>query len=185
MKFDLEALGGAVQSAKLYVYGAVTDSNGTIKNVNAHAVADTGWTETGVTWSTKPTVGVPLSTVTFDSTFGWREFDVTSHVKAQQAQGGVASLALVQEGSGLYVNINSKENAGNQPYLLLSYDPNEEVRETTTSDLAPLEDAYVRSGAYAADNYGAETGLFVSNSGGDYIRQSFLKFNVDSGEGSA
>lgn len=183
LKFDLEDLGGAVQSAKLYVYGAVTDSNGTIKDVNAHAVADTGWTETGVTWSAKPAVGAPLSTITFDSTYGWREFDVTSHVKVQQAQGGVASLALVQEGAGLYVNISSKENASSQPYLLLSYDPNEEVRETTTSDLAPSEDAYVRSGAYAADNYGAETGLFVSNSGGDYIRQSFIKFNVGSRAG--
>lgn len=108
---------GEVASAKLYLYGAVTDSNGTRKDVNVHGVEDDTWTETSLSWSTKPTLGDFLSTVSLDSTFGWREFDVTPHVRTQVADDGVVSLALAQEAPGLFVNFSSLQNTSNKPYL--------------------------------------------------------------------
>lgn len=50
--------------------------------------------------------------------------------------------------------------------------------------LAPLEDAYVRNGAYASNNYGTEAGLMAKTGSVDYTRRTYLKFGLDTLAGS-
>ncbi|KRE70428.1 CBM96 family carbohydrate-binding protein [Paenibacillus sp. Soil750] len=46
--------------------------------------------------------------------------------------------------------------------------------ETATALLQPVSDAYVRSGAYAGNNYGSESQMDIKNSSGDFNRVGYL-----------
>ncbi|HLL88929.1 MAG TPA: DNRLRE domain-containing protein, partial [Tepidisphaeraceae bacterium] len=98
LKFDLAAAaaaGGSVASAKLRLHGAAWSAASV--DVQALAVADTGWGELGVTWANQPAAGAtPLATVTVTGTARqWYELDLTAHVNAELAAGRtVATVAL-------------------------------------------------------------------------------------------
>ncbi len=83
LRFDLRALSGSVSSARLRLHVAnVTDSpspnGGTVARVD-----DTGWTETGVTYNTRPTGwGAVLSGIGAVTRDTWVEVPVTSAVVA-------------------------------------------------------------------------------------------------------
>ncbi|MFH0921233.1 MAG: BNR-4 repeat-containing protein [Fibrobacterota bacterium] len=51
--------------------------------------------------------------------------------------------------------------------------------------LFPTDDAYVRDGTYAAQNFGSETGLMTKTGAIGYTRWSYLKFDLDSLAGSS
>ncbi len=53
------------------------------------------------------------------------------------------------------------------------------VPEPLFDTLAPIADAFIRNGSYAAINYGSDTSLFVkSSTSSGYTRSSYLKFSL-------
>lgn len=52
------------------------------------------------------------------------------------------------------------------------------VAETSATPLNPVADAYVRSGDFNDDNFGTTNQLLVKNSGGNFGRQSYLRFDL-------
>ena len=81
-----------------------------------HEVTNTSWTETGITWNTKPAYAnaTVVSEPAQDSKYTY--FDVTS--MAQSHQGGKMSLAVISAtDSTNFVMIYSKDNViNNKPY---------------------------------------------------------------------
>ncbi|QYG92237.1 DNRLRE domain-containing protein [Iamia sp. SCSIO 61187] len=76
VRFDLSGLGGAPTSARLRLF--VTDASpvsGTATGVQ------TGWTEGGLTWNTRPgAIGGPLGSAGASTAGQWVEYDVTAGV---------------------------------------------------------------------------------------------------------
>ncbi|WP_084224850.1 DUF7594 domain-containing protein [Paenibacillus pectinilyticus] len=112
LKFSLAGLSG-VTSAKLGVYGSASSST----VLSAYQTTDS-WTQSAITWNTKPTVGTSAGSVGINTTNTYNEIDVTSYVTAEAAGDGVVSFAL-QESVGKYTTLNSNENASNKPQLVI------------------------------------------------------------------
>lgn len=108
-----------VSSAKLRIYGNA-DSSATI---NVYGVDDTSWTETGITYATKPAGSTLLSTNTVTSTPMYYEFDVTHFIQTKISAGNSAfSFALTGPHTlqNVGVHFNSKEAAANKPQLVIT-----------------------------------------------------------------
>jgi endoglucanase len=100
-------------------------------------------------------------------------WDVTSLMREELLGDDWLSLAITgTAGSNGYVVFHSKEanNAANHPELVLEFAP---------TTLPPIDDAYVRSGIYANDNFGASIEMVVKDDPNiDYDRTAYLKFDV-------
>lgn len=126
LKFGLNSINSVgninISSAKLYIYGKVDDTNGTNVDVKAYGVDTDSWTETGLTWSDKPTLAGLQSTVNIDSAAGkWREFDVTTYIQAQYAGDKIASICLKEDTTaGLSCTLYSRES-NSKPYIQVQY----------------------------------------------------------------
>ncbi|CAN7426237.1 DNRLRE domain-containing protein [Paenibacillus sp. LjRoot153] len=112
LKYSLSGLSG-VTSAKLRIYGSASAST----VLSAYQTTDS-WTQSAITWSTKPTVGSSAGSVAINTTTTYNEIDVTAYVTSQAAGDGVVSFAL-QESVGKYTTLNSNENASNKPQLVV------------------------------------------------------------------
>lgn len=124
MRFDLTGQipdGSVIESATLYLNGAVKDSNGTEVDTKIFA-SDDSWKENEVTWENKPVRGQELAGMHFDSSFRWQTADLTEFVRQKAAVNGVVSLDIAQDLNrrGLALNIKSREDA-NKPYLKLKF----------------------------------------------------------------
>jgi Polysaccharide lyase family 8, N terminal alpha-helical domain/Polysaccharide lyase family 8, super-sandwich domain/Polysaccharide lyase family 8, C-terminal beta-sandwich domain len=124
LRFDLSGVSRPVERAVLWVYGATADSGGTQTGLRTWRVDSDTWTESGLTWSNRPTlVGGALSGGEISTRADWIGFDVTSAVAAAApAAGGDgrASLAIwqAQEAApGLAVVLHSRQNTSNPPRL--------------------------------------------------------------------
>ncbi len=118
LTFTVSGLSGAPTSAILHLKSEVTG----VTPIKVYAVADTTWTETGVTWNTKPASGAQVGT-TGALVIGDVTADVTSAVKGN----GTYSLALT-DGATAVRKVDSKEG-GTAPQLVLTGD----VASTSTS----------------------------------------------------
>ncbi|MEV6520994.1 polysaccharide lyase family 8 super-sandwich domain-containing protein [Longispora sp. NPDC051575] len=111
LSFDVPA---GRTAATLWVHGQVADSGGTSTTVTAHGVAGT-WSETAVTYDTRPATGAVAGSGTVAGT-GWYPIDVSSWVLGRS---GRISVAL--HGSALAVVLADRESAtGLSPYLAVS-----------------------------------------------------------------
>ena len=120
LRFDLGGYQGTVARARLVLYGRTSDGGGTMVQTRVHGVNDDSWSESKVTWSTRPALGAYQSRQVINSVDAWRVFDVTRFVQAQLAGDKVVSLALVQAvGKGLYVSFHSREHGNARPRLEL------------------------------------------------------------------
>jgi len=120
LKFDVSNLSSNIGSAQLQIFGSVS-TNAPVTNT-VYAVADTTWVETSITWSNKPARGTALSTNVFNGTNGtWYTYDLTGYIRSQRTSGSNwVSLALHQPiNSTRLVSINSRENASNNPVLVV------------------------------------------------------------------
>jgi fibronectin type 3 domain-containing protein len=121
IRFPLTGVGATVGSAKIRLFGnAVT----TAKAYAVYGVASTTWTETGVTWATRPTIGAAQGgNVTVGLTAQYWDWDVTSYVQAQRTAGARELDFAVQQpsssGDGPAV-FNAKEAAASRPYLMIT-----------------------------------------------------------------
>ncbi|HEY9334595.1 MAG TPA: DNRLRE domain-containing protein [Kribbella sp.] len=121
LRFDPKIVPESIQSATLQVYGGIADGS-TTPTVNGVYATGTGWTESALTWNSRPALGEQLGAMTLDNTPGWRTVDVTEYVRAQLANGEPIGLAIASTvpAYGPFTTFNSKEAASNPPYLHLT-----------------------------------------------------------------
>lgn len=119
LQFNVSGIpsGATITGATLLVASQTTGSGRTI---NAKAVANTSWSETGITWNNRPSMGATLSsdsshTAGVDSTW-----NVTSHITGN----GNFTIGLQSAYSG-DTNFHSREatDANNRPLLQITYQP--------------------------------------------------------------
>ncbi len=114
LKFDISGAPGAIRRATLSFSAGLSRAGAPAVEVSVHAVADTGWTERGLTWNNKPSLGSALGSVrVLSTTYAWYEVDVTDYVRAQKAAGQtVISLGLHNAAvSTLGINVNARETS--------------------------------------------------------------------------
>jgi uncharacterized repeat protein (TIGR03806 family) len=124
VRFPLAGVTSTVSSAKLRLFG---NSVVAAKLVGVYAVADITWGETTITWNNAPVIGAKQGgSVSVGLTAAWNEWDVTAYVQAQKAAGAAAvTFELKQDvaNNDSPTVFNSKENAANQPLLVVSSTP--------------------------------------------------------------
>jgi acid phosphatase type 7 len=190
LRFDLSALTGPVQDARLRLHVAdVTDaqspSGGTVALVN-----NTTWTETGITYNNRPTSwGNTVATVGAVSRNTWVEIPVTSAVTT----GGKLTLGFrsTNDDGAFY---DSRQTTATAPQLIVTSGTSTSTSSTTssttttttrpssgsTTTLAPVADAYVDSST-PTTNYGTNAQLVVDASP---VRETFLRFTLSALSGT-
>jgi subtilisin family serine protease len=126
LRFPLSGLAGSVTNAKLRLHGSRTTASSATDS--AYAVASNSWTETGINWNNRPTLGARQGTpVTITPAAQYYEWDVTVFVAAQKAAGATAvSLAVAMD-----VQVNDSPDsfgsreaaAANRPELVVTTAP--------------------------------------------------------------
>ncbi|MNR34347.1 hypothetical protein D3C85_1521130 [compost metagenome] len=93
------------------------NTNSITQNVSIKSVADTSWTEGGITWNTKPAMGSTLTSVNVPATAvsSWIELDITSHITGN----GTFSVGITASGANA-IRFHSKEKAGFEPQLIIT-----------------------------------------------------------------
>jgi len=120
LKFDLSSITGSINGAVFRVYGAISNTRNTNLTVVIYPVADTAWSETGITWNNRPPAGATvLATATVaNSTPQYYEWDLTPYMQA--AGHGLVSIVLQDtQNSTDYIRWNSREATSNQPQLVI------------------------------------------------------------------
>ncbi len=125
-KFDLTSLTGTVATAKLRVYGRLSDTDTGGVNVAVYDAAISTWTETGLTFANRPATGASLATGNVPSkTADWIEFDLTNWLIAQKAAGKTEVTLVIKalaNNGGSLVSLNSRNASTSQPQLVVGLD---------------------------------------------------------------
>ncbi|MGK3994534.1 DNRLRE domain-containing protein [Sorangium sp. So ce1024] len=105
-------------SARLRLFGRSPSTT----TVSLHGVSDSSWSESTITWSTRPQLGPKIADATVRSgSSAWYAWDVTAHVAAELAAGRTqVTFALSDAGrtSGP-VSFTSSEGGANAPALAI------------------------------------------------------------------
>lgn len=133
LKFDLSAYSlNQTGKAILRVYLNKHDNFQVPIIVEAMAVADNSWTETGITWNNRPKLTGSVATMQLNTVGKYYEWDVSEYIRSlnvTSSSATVVSLALQDvAGSEALLTFNSKESSSNNPQLVIS--------ETYSSPLA-------------------------------------------------
>ncbi|AXY73422.1 T9SS C-terminal target domain-containing protein [Paraflavitalea soli] len=123
LRFDASGATGTVTSAILRVYGKLDDNRNSNIPVNVHAVSNTTWTESTITWNNKPATGASLGSATVTDSIGrYYTWDITAYVQAEKAAGrNTISLALLSTiATNPRITWNSKETGSNGPQLVVT-----------------------------------------------------------------
>jgi hypothetical protein len=125
LRFNIPAGSSPPASAKLRLF---VPSNGTV-NGPAVQLADNAWSETAVTWTTRPPAsGAAVADVAGISAGAWVEYDVTSAI----AGAGLVTFALIPQSTDGVV-FNSREAAANPPQLVLTVSGGTPLPTTSTA----------------------------------------------------
>ena len=122
LKFDTAPAAGGVASAKLRVFGRLSDGRaaGIVTDVYG---AGTRWEERVVTWRTRPAATTPklASRSVVGTAAQWYEFDVTNYVRAERAAGRYAVGLLLKSPrfTTPYTRFNAREAPSNKPQLVI------------------------------------------------------------------
>jgi hypothetical protein len=119
--FDVSAVGPS-QRALLRLSARLETASSKAIQIGAYAVANTGWSETGVTYSTRPAIGTRLATFAVASTTASQvDVDVTAYVQAERAAGRtrVAFGLLGASNTTTAVSFPSREAASDPPRLVV------------------------------------------------------------------
>jgi hypothetical protein len=120
LKFDLSVVSGSINSAVLRLNGAISNARNSNLTVLVYPVADTTWSETGVTWNNRPPAGntvLATATVT-NATAQYYEWDLTPYMQAA-ARGLVSIVLQDSQNSTDYIKWNSRESTANVPQLVI------------------------------------------------------------------
>jgi hypothetical protein len=166
-KFSLPQ-GQTVSSAMMYIY--VGGYNST--TVNIYGVSS-DWTETGVTWSNKPTIFSTVEGSFSPTANGWKAIDITGLVN-KWLNGSYANFGLLLdqvETNQTYSNYISKEGEGGAyaPYVRVEY-------AGGTAIVADIADADIWEN-YPL-NLGNETSLYTGYING-LEKQTLIKFDFE------
>jgi Calcineurin-like phosphoesterase len=122
LKFDTSALAGkTLAAATLRISTTSSSSSGSPDTQVVHPVSDSGWTESGLTYNTRPAVGAAnLGSVS--ATASNTTYSIALNAsQLQSLVGGQLTLALDSTGgSGDAFYVNSREAAANRPQLVLT-----------------------------------------------------------------
>ena len=175
LKLDISSVQTG-NTVRLRLVGRLSDTRATSVTTTIYQLSSTSWSETGVTWNTRPSAGTTAwGTVTVaGTTAASYEVDLTQQVQAQRAAGqtviGIALKNTVE--TPPYVSFGSRET-GNAPQLVIT---------STSPPPAPgpiLADTYVRGGQYAGTNYGTSAELIAKfSSDPQYLRETYLKLDI-------
>jgi hypothetical protein len=128
LHFNIQGLTGPPSRALLKLHAAGSSSVG----LDARPVADSSWSESGITYSNAPAAGAVAASAAGFSSGDWVSMDVTSLVKGN----GALSLALTTPSSS-EIKLSSRETANDAPQLSLE--------TTTTSPTASTVDPVASS----------------------------------------
>jgi hypothetical protein len=121
LRFDITSVPGGVSKATLRLFGNHT--TGTTLD-SAFAVANSTWTETGITWNNQPATGAKQgASVSITTTAMYYEFDVTAFVQSQRAAGvNLVSLAVTMDAqtNNSPDTFNSREAGSDPPQLVVT-----------------------------------------------------------------
>jgi Right handed beta helix region/Fibronectin type III domain len=172
LQFSVTGVSGAVQRARLRAY-AISDTS------NGPAVYETAstWTERGITWSTRPSIGGAAYDVGAVATGTWVEWDVTAIVTGN----GTYSFALVGTSSdGL--NLSSREGATPPELVVTTGDdgPADTSPPTTPGALVATAttDSRISLGWSPSTDNVAVSGYTVYRNGAKVGSDSQATFNV-------
>jgi ELWxxDGT repeat protein len=124
LRFPITAL-STVGGARLRLLGRLTETTGSPVQAQVMAVANTSWSENGLTWNNKPAPGpVPLATTALVHTSTverWYEWDVTAYVQAEKEAGRTSvSFAIVEAANAPLASFRARSAAvGSRPELVL------------------------------------------------------------------
>ncbi|MFC1741725.1 DNRLRE domain-containing protein [Nanoarchaeota archaeon] len=119
-RFDLsDPSGYYVTGAEIWTY--VYDLSGT-RSFDLFLGLGTSWTESNLTWNTKPSTGGILDSNTVNAV-GWWNWDITSDFSARFSQGTGYAAYLIMLNTADFIYIEDTEDSkstGNVPYLNLT-----------------------------------------------------------------
>src|SRR5262249_25125841 len=127
-KFDISTL-DSVNNATLQLYGNIGGTvSGNPVAVAVYGVADSSWTDAGITWNSKPALDATAlagANIATDNTPRWYSFDRTSYIQAAKTAGATTvSLALqMTTHTGDGVAFNASEAGSNTPQLVVTPGP--------------------------------------------------------------
>lgn len=122
LRFDIQNV-AELTTAKLRIFGNLASAGEKVP-VALYAANDVLWSETGITWETRPTPEPALlGTATVSGTFGqWYEFDVSNYIR-QRLTAGWTMVTFVLKSTAVTTPaavFQSREAAGNRPELAIS-----------------------------------------------------------------
>ena len=173
LRFNLDSLSSSAAKAELslIVAGVPGTTDDYQSSIEVYKVANDSWTESGLTYANRPSLGAKLGSVKVYRTGQEIRFSITDALNAELAGDRKLSLALVQPSGGQMFEIHSRESGENGPIIL--------VPGTEASTLAVTADSTTRNGSHAGKNYGADNELIAKHTfTSDYERRGLLKFNL-------
>jgi hypothetical protein len=175
LQFDISSI-SSVATAMLRVYGGNTQDSSTV-TVRAYSSSDDSWSESTVTYGSRPAQGTLLDSTSVSGTLQYYEFDVTSFVESEIAGDDVVTFVLTGVGDeDRMMEFNSSEESSNTPELVVT-------PASSTLTLSPSDDAYGRGGSYDGNAYGASNPELLRTKDSHleaYTRKSYFKFDVSS-----
>ena len=119
LKFNLNGITGTITSAKLRLCAKSVSAS---DSRTVYSLSNDSWTETGLTWSNKPSYGQALASTSITTTDVYVEWDITSYIQAEFAGDKTASLCVNDPVSGHNTGIDfyTKENNTNIPQLVIT-----------------------------------------------------------------
>lgn len=122
MRFDLSSI-MAITSAKLRLFGRLANTNNPSVTTTVYDAAGATWSESGLTWKTKPAAGATSrGAITVSGTTGkWYELDLTSFVQAEKAAGRNAVTLVLRNAATSNAEIKfGSDEAANRPQLVIA-----------------------------------------------------------------
>ncbi len=177
LRFDLSGIQGSINSARLELVPESSTSPGST-DIQVRYVSNDSWSESGITWNNRPGASTVLDTKTGSSSI--MTFDITDQVRTELSGDGQISLRLQSTDSGNFsIVYSSREAVSNlRPRLVVSVQP------VSGSALTPEADAFVRDGSFSSDNFGSDSRLIVKNDALGFKRESYLRFDLSSVQGT-
>jgi uncharacterized protein YgiM (DUF1202 family) len=114
LRFDVQGVADPVTQATLRLWVR----SGTANGPEVASCPDVTWSESTITWNTKPACGSPVTATGGIDAGVWVEYDVTSLITGN----GPVTLGLIPDSSDL-LSVNSRRSASNPPELVVSTDP--------------------------------------------------------------
>jgi hypothetical protein len=121
LKFNLKNF-TTISSAKLRLYGALSDNTSNNVETDVLGSPDTAWDESTITFNNAPRLGALISTrLITDNNAQYYEWDVTSYMQSEKAQGhNVVTLVVKNPAfANPFTFFNTREAGGNRPQLVI------------------------------------------------------------------